>query len=113
MGGENLREWLEREGDAGADAAPILSEHEDGAVTQYEWPVALGQQVAHVDHGVYVFCALTMPADGLAQVNIKEGLSGIHGERRHARDRFLRLPPVACPPAGSGAVQGAGERQRV
>ena len=54
-----------------------------------------------------------MQMDGLAQVQIEPGRVGILSERGNLRDGIFRLPAIAGPPAGSGALECAGKRKRV
>ena len=52
MDKDSEQKTLKSEDQTGAEAALILSEDQQGAITQQEGAIALGQQVARVQHAI-------------------------------------------------------------
>jgi hypothetical protein len=104
------RAWiLEIEGESSTDAALVLGEDQQGAITQKIRAIALSQQVAQINDRLETTGAIASEMKRLAEVDVEIRLGSVCNERSNLSNGFFRLPAVAGPPARSASVKGAGE----
>src|ERR1035441_2965156 len=110
--GRGKGKTLKRESEASANAALLLGKDEQRAVAQEVGPVALREQIAQIEEGVDSACPVAAQMDGLAKAKVEVRFD-VRRKRSNAGDGVVGAPAVACPPACSGAIEGARERDRV